>query len=102
MRLIEAAPDETMMFAGYEQHTFECSGCHLHARRIVSTHEIGPFPEERMRLPSGWLMTKNWSEAKVAWARAVANLPVGPRNPSSPRVAEPSQCISSGYSLRLR
>jgi hypothetical protein len=75
MHLIEAAPDQTMMFAGYEQHTFECSGCHLQVRRLVSSHEIGTFPEERMRLPSGWLKTKNIGvTAKVAWARALATL----------------------------
>ena len=27
MHLIEAAPDETMMVPGYEQHMFESSGC---------------------------------------------------------------------------
>jgi hypothetical protein len=75
MHLIEAAPDETLMFAGYERHTFECSGCHLHVRRLVSSHEIGPFAEERMRLPPGWLKTQNIGvTAKVAWARALANL----------------------------
>jgi hypothetical protein len=78
MHLIEAAPDQTMMFAGYEQHTFECSGCHLQVRRLVSSHEIGPFAEERMRLPPGWLTTQNIGvTAKVAWARALAILSGG-------------------------
>jgi hypothetical protein len=78
MHLIEAAPDQTMMFAGYEQHTFECSGCHLQVRRLVSSHEIGPFAEERMRLPPGWLKTQNIGvTAKVAWARALAILSGG-------------------------
>jgi hypothetical protein len=75
MRLIQVAPDETTMFAGYEQYTFECSGCHLHVRRLVSSHEIGPFAEERMRLPPGWLKTQNMDEsAQVAWAHALSNL----------------------------
>ena len=29
IHLIEAKSDETLMFSGYEQHTFECSGCHV-------------------------------------------------------------------------
>jgi hypothetical protein len=75
MRLIQAAPDETTMFAGYEQYTFECSGCRLQARRIVSHHEIGPFAEERMRLPPGWLKAQDMGvSAQVAWAHALSSL----------------------------
>ena len=75
MHLIQAAPDETTMFAGYEQYTFECSGCRLQARRIVSHHEIGPFAEERMQLPPGWLKSRNMGvSAQVAWAHARSNL----------------------------
>jgi hypothetical protein len=75
MHLIQAAPDETTMFAGYEQYTFECSGCRLQARRIVSHHEIGPFAEERMRLPPGWLKTQDMGvSAQVAWAHALSSL----------------------------
>src|SRR3954469_7837227 len=75
MRLIQAAPDETTMFAGYEQYTFECSGCRLQVRRLVSHHVIGPFAEERMRLPPGWLKTRNIGvSAQVAWAHALSNL----------------------------
>src|SRR3954463_7367429 len=75
MHLIQAAPDETTMFAGYEQYTFECSGCRLQVRRLVSHHEIGPFAEERMRLPPGWLKTRNMGvSAPVAWAHALSNL----------------------------
>ena len=67
MRLIQAAPDETTMFAGYEQYTFECSGCRLHVRQLVSNHEIGPFAEERMRLPPGWL--KNSEHGRIDSSR---------------------------------
>ena len=75
MRLIQAVPDETTMFAGYEQYTFECSGCRLQVRRLVSHHEIGPFAEERMRLPPGWVKTPNMRvSAQVAWAHALSNL----------------------------
>ena len=75
MRLIQAAPDETTMFAGYEQYTFECSGCRLLVRRLVSHHEIGAFAEERMQLPPGWLKSRNMGvSAQVAWAHARSNL----------------------------
>jgi hypothetical protein len=75
MHLIQAAPDETTMFAGYEQYTFECSGCRLQVRRLVSHHEIGPFAEERMRLPTGWFKTQNMGiSAQVAWAHALSSL----------------------------
>jgi hypothetical protein len=63
------------MFAGYELYTFECSGCRLQVRRLVSHHEIGPFAEERMRLPPGWLRTRNMGvSAQAAWAHALSNL----------------------------
>jgi hypothetical protein len=75
MHLIEAKPDETLKFSGHEQHTFECSGCHLHVRWLVSTHEIGPFPEERMRLPPGWLKSQNIGVTdQVTSARALAKV----------------------------
>ena len=75
MRLIQATPDETTMFAGYEQYTFECSGCRLQVRRLVSHHEIGPFAEERMRLPPGWLKAQDMGvSAQVAWAHALSSL----------------------------
>ncbi len=75
MHLIEAAPDETMMVPGYEQHMFECSGCQDHVRRLVFTREIGTLPNERMRLPPAWLKTQNKGvTAKGALTRAVANL----------------------------
>jgi hypothetical protein len=35
MHLIEVAPDKTKMVPGYEQHTFECSGCHDHVQQLV-------------------------------------------------------------------
>ena len=75
MRLIQAAPDQTTMFAGYEQYTFECSGCRLQVRRLVSHHEIGPFAEERMRLPPAWLKTQNMGvSAQAAFAHVRSNL----------------------------
>src|SRR2546422_7029796 len=45
MHLIEVAPDKTKMVPGYEQHTFECSGCHDHVRQLVFIpRAIGPIP----------------------------------------------------------
>ena len=37
MHLIEVGSDETMMVPGYEQHTFECSGCHDRVRGLYSS-----------------------------------------------------------------
>ena len=58
MHLIEVAPDKTKMAPGYEQHTFECSGCHDHVRQLVFTpRAIGPLNSEEMRLSAAWLET---------------------------------------------
>src|SRR5215510_437554 len=35
MHLMKVAPDKPMMVPGYEEHTFECSGCHDQVRRLV-------------------------------------------------------------------
>jgi hypothetical protein len=71
MHLIEATPDETTMVPGYEEHIFECSGCHHHVRRLLFTREIGPLTDERMRLPPAGRKTQNKGvAAKGAW-RAV-------------------------------
>jgi hypothetical protein len=71
MHLIEATPDETTMVPGYEEHIFECSGCHHHVRRLLFTREIGPLTGERMRLPPAGRKTQNKGvAAKGAW-RAV-------------------------------
>jgi hypothetical protein len=71
MHVIEATPDETTMVPGYEEHIFECSGCHHHVRRLLFTREIGPLTDERMRLPPAGRKTQNKGvAAKGAW-RAV-------------------------------
>jgi hypothetical protein len=77
MHLIEVAPDETMMVPGYEEHTFECSGCHDHVRRLVFIpRAIEPLTSERMRLPPAGLKTQNKGvTAKGVWARAVRAVP---------------------------
>ena len=97
MRLIQAAPDETTMFAGYEQYTFECSGCRLQVRQLVSHHEIGPFAEERMRLPPGWLKLGTWAcRLKSPGHTLYRTFTVGLSNPSALGVIEPSRFLSSG------
>jgi hypothetical protein len=77
MHLIEVAPDETMMVPGYEQHTFECSGCHDRVRRLVFIpRTIGPLVGEGMRLPPALLKTQNEGvTAKGGLARAVRAVP---------------------------
>ena len=58
MHLIEVAPDKTKMAPGYEQHTFECSGCHDQVRQLVFIpRAIGPLNSEEMRLSAAWLET---------------------------------------------
>jgi hypothetical protein len=77
MHLIKVVPDEAMMVPGYEEHTFECSGCHDHVRRLVFIpRAIGPLVSERMRLPPAGPKTQNKDmTAKGAWARAVRAVP---------------------------
>jgi hypothetical protein len=60
MHLIEVAPDRTKMVAGYEQHTFECSGCHDHVRQLVFIpRAIEPLNSEEMQLSAAWLENLN-------------------------------------------
>jgi hypothetical protein len=73
MHLIKVAPDQTMMLPGYEEHTFECSSCHEHVRRLVFIpRAIAPLTGERMRVPQA--RPKSPVEAatiKAAWSRAL-------------------------------
>jgi hypothetical protein len=77
MHLIKVAPDETMMAPGYEEHTFECSGCQDHVRRLVFIpRAIGPLTSEQMRLPLASLKTENkTATAKGAWSRVLRAAP---------------------------
>jgi len=44
MRLVQVAEDKTKMVTGYEQHTFECSGCREVEQRLVfNTDRKGPI-----------------------------------------------------------
>jgi hypothetical protein len=73
MHLIEVGPDGTMMVPGYEQHTFECSGCHDRVRRLVFIpHAIGPLTSDRMELPPAGLRSQNKGvTGEGGWVRAV-------------------------------
>ena len=77
MHLTKAAPDETTMIPGYEEHTFVCSGCNDRVRRLVFIpRAIGPLPSEQMRLASASLTTGNEAAtAKGAWSRARRAVP---------------------------
>ena len=60
MHLIEMAPDKTEMAPGYEQHTFECYGCHEQVRQLVFIpRAIEPLNSEEVRLSAAWLGTLN-------------------------------------------
>lgn len=66
-----------MIVPGYEERTFECSGCHDHVRRLVFVpRAIGPLSSERMRLPPASFKAQNKHvTTKGAWARAVRAAP---------------------------
>ena len=60
MHLVEMAPDKTEMAPGYEQHTFECSGCHEQVRQLVFIpRAIEPLNSEEVRLSAAWLENLN-------------------------------------------
>ena len=60
MHLIEVASDKTNMVPGYEQRTFECSGCHDHVRQLVFIpRAIEPLNSEEMHLSAAWLENLN-------------------------------------------
>jgi transposase-like protein len=63
MHLMKVAPDKTMMVPGYEEHTFECSGCHDHVRRLVF------IPRARLSLS---LMSKCGSLQRGSEVRSTA------------------------------
>jgi len=49
MHLLKVAPDQTFMAPGYEEHTFECSGCHARVqRRVFIPPPLEPITSEQM------------------------------------------------------
>lgn len=77
MHLMTVAPSKTMMVPGYEEHTFECSGCRDQVRRLVFIpHAIEPLTSERMRFPPARLKSPvdDWT-SKGAWSRALRAVP---------------------------
>jgi hypothetical protein len=72
MHLIEVAPDETKMAPGYEQHTFECSGCGDRIRQLLFIpRAIEPLISEPMRLPPAGPKTQNKGVTAKGAVRAV-------------------------------
>jgi hypothetical protein len=81
MRLMQVVPDDTMMVAGYEHHTLQCTGCDEVERRLVFNREKTPVdsvpapPTRRVAPETKAQETGGQSErvaAPSAWARAVA------------------------------
>ena len=77
MHLMKVAPDKTMMVPGYEEHTFECSGCHDQVRRLVFIpRAIEPLTNEQMRLPPARFRSPvDGSTPKGTWSRALRAVP---------------------------
>src|SRR5262245_58605041 len=74
MHLIKVAPDKPMMVGGYEEHTFECSGCHDQVRRrVFIPRPIEPLTNAQMpRLPPTRLKSLvDGTVPKSAWSRAL-------------------------------
>ena len=77
MHLLKVVPDKTMMAPGYEEHTFECSGCHDHLRRLIFIPPaIEPLTSEPTRLPPVRFKSplEGWT-SKGAWSRALRAAP---------------------------
>jgi hypothetical protein len=77
MHLMKVAPDKTMMVPGYEEHTFECSRCHDHVRRLVFIpRAIEPLTSEQMRLPPARFRSPvDGSTPKGTWSHALRAVP---------------------------
>lgn len=78
MHLMKVAPDKTKMVPGYEEHTFECSGCHDHVRRLVFIpRAIEPLTTEQMpRLtPTRLKGPVDGSTSKGTWSRVLRVVP---------------------------
>ena len=74
MHLMEVAPDKPMMVPRYEEHTFECSGCHDQVRRLVFIpRPIEPLTNAQMpRLPPARLKRPvDGATSNDAWSRAL-------------------------------
>jgi hypothetical protein len=82
MRLTQAAPDNTMIVAGYEHQTLECSGCHEVERRLVFRRPGGPRPDE----PAPALATPAPSAPRAADPAPALATPAVP----APRPVEPA------------
>jgi hypothetical protein len=86
MRLVQVVPDDTMMVAGYERHTLQCTGCNDVERRLVFSRQKTPVdsvpaPPTKRAEPDSERQESKHQESKhqtervaapSAWARAVA------------------------------
>src|SRR4029434_8843785 len=77
MHLMKVAPDQTMMVAGYEETTFECSGFHDEIRRLVFIpRAIEPLTSEQMQLPPARFRSPvDGSTPKGTWSHALRAVP---------------------------
>ena len=76
MHPIEMALDEPVMVPGYEERTFECSGCHDRVRQLVFIpRAIGPLLSDRMQLPPAGLKSQNKGvTGRGGWEHAVPSM----------------------------
>jgi hypothetical protein len=80
MDLIEVVPDTTMMVAGYEHHTLQCSACSEVERRLVFSGRdalLQPqkFPaREAPSAPPPAAPAADGAEIASAWRRTFAKL----------------------------
>jgi len=77
MRLAKVEPDETMMVAGFEHHTLECTGCGEVERRLTFRRESAPEPMPVDPAPPVAPASADHIEPAPtlgAWTRAVAKL----------------------------
>jgi hypothetical protein len=82
MRLMQAVPDDTMMVAGYEHQTWQCSSCNDIERRLafiraktsienVPLPSVSPQEPQDERAPAPAPAS---SANPSAWARTIARL----------------------------
>jgi hypothetical protein len=78
MQLVQAVPDETMMVAGFEHRTLQCSGCNEIERRLVFN------PERAAASANAAPVGPPVSPATAPDAPAAAQTPETPSAPTAP------------------
>jgi len=82
MRLMQAVPDNTMMVAGYEHQTWQCSSCNDVERRLAFTRgktpienvPMPPAPPQALPTPQDETAPPAATASASAWARTIARL----------------------------